>query len=173
MGTDSSKKDALSEVPRSEEPVKEESTKDSKSNKLDTCPEEHSGKIKVKLDNETKNALKQEDSSNVASILNKVKRLSGVKRVEFDPIPVTQEFKVKAGRRRRKTKEKFQLRVISKREWDGLRAEYIRRQKSHMAALKESLRELKQQDAQAQDPPASRHVDLEDVFGTKRLKPTQ
>jgi len=94
--------------------------------------------------------------------------------VEFDPVPVTNEFvKGREIRKRKKPKkEKLHLRVISKNGWLTLKTEYIAQQKSHMAALKESLRELRQQENHGR-PQNNKRVDLEDVFGTKRLKPSQ
>lgn len=40
--------------------------------------------------------------------------------------------------------------VCPRKEWLSLKAEYIAKQKSHMAALKESLRELRLQENQGQ-----------------------
>ncbi|XP_005101332.1 la-related protein 7 [Aplysia californica] len=119
--------------------------------------------------------LLKRDGSQVTSIL-KSKKKAVPKRVEFDLVPETKEFiRGKEVRKRKKLKkEKLHLRIISKKEWDTLRAEYINQQKSHMTALKESLRELRQQEnAGKPEPKGPRHLDLEDVFGTKRLKPSR
>ncbi|BFZ18118.1 hypothetical protein BsWGS_21157 [Bradybaena similaris] len=116
---------------------------------------------------------RRNDGSELTSIL-KSKKGQERKKVEFDPVTVTNEFiKAREVRKRKKPKkEKLRLRVIAKKEWLSLKAEYIAKQKSHMAALKESLRELRLQENQGQ-PQSNKRVDLEDVFGTKRLKPSQ
>ncbi|KAK3732343.1 hypothetical protein RRG08_055926 [Elysia crispata] len=120
----------------------------------------------------SENLNKECDGSQPTSIL-KLKKAAEKKRVEFDPVPITNEFvEAKGARKRKKQKrEKPHLRVISKREWLALKEEYIDQQKSHMKALKESLRELRQQEnREAGRPYPKQTVDLEDVFGTKPLK---
>ncbi|CAG5114523.1 unnamed protein product [Candidula unifasciata] len=125
------------------------------------------------LDNNKGNRRRRNDGTELTSIL-KSKKGQERKKVEFDPVTVTTEFiRAREVRKRKKQKkEKLHLRVMAKKEWLTLKADYIAQQKSHMAALKESLRELRMQENQGQ-PPGNKRVDLEDVFGTKRLKPSQ
>ncbi|GFS01236.1 La-related protein 7, partial [Elysia marginata] len=122
----------------------------------------------------SENVNKDLDGTQPTSIL-KLKKAAEKKRVEFDPVPITNEFiEAKGARKRKKQKrEKPHLRVITKREWLSLKTEYIEQQKSHMKALKESLRELRQQENQGISRNRSKPVDLEDVFGTKPLKLSQ
>ncbi|RUS79328.1 hypothetical protein EGW08_012913 [Elysia chlorotica] len=123
-------------------------------------------------DSRSSENLKELDGTQPTSIL-KLKKAAEKKRVEFDPVPITNEFVEAKGARKRKKhkKEKPHLRVISKHEWLSLKEEYIDQQKSHMKALKESLRELRQQEnREAGRPYPKQTVDLEDVFGTKPLR---
>ncbi|GFO12470.1 LA-related protein 7 [Plakobranchus ocellatus] len=129
---------------------------------------------RVSLPQPSDDSNKELENSQLTSIL-KLKKAAEKKRVEFDPVPITTEFiEAKGARKRKKSKrEKPHLRVISKKDWISLKEEYISRQKSHMKALKESLRELRQQEnkeAGRQRTQQVKPLDLEDVFGTKPLK---
>ncbi|KAH9495793.1 hypothetical protein Btru_013338 [Bulinus truncatus] len=134
-----------------------------------SCVKEETSTSEVTVDAVAEEAPAKVEKSEITSIL-KLKKGQEKKKVEFDPVAVTTEFlKGREIRKRKKPKKnQLHLRVISKRDWLSLKAEYIAQQKSHVAALKESLRELRQQENQ--DSSGNRHVDLEDVFGTKRLK---